>query len=152
MFNFVSRSKGARGRFLIAASLIVCLSASAFAVELPPYVYREQQAKSPERLTIKVMSVKTVERDERDHKRIEVTVVARVTRVARTQSRLRPGRTIRIRYTRTEYEQPIAGPSQVPILRGGETYPAFLSKNKEGDTYAPAAGGYSFRVVEPDRK
>ena len=152
MSNFASGRKGARGKFLPAVALVVCLSASAFAVELPPYVYRDMQAKSPERLTIKVKSVKTEERDEPARKLTAVTVEAEVTQVERTASELKPGQTIRIRYTHTEYKEPMAGPSEVPILREGETYPAFLNKNKEGDTYAPAAGGYSFEVVEPDKK
>ena len=149
MFKFASRLP--RGKFLPAAALLVCLSASAFA-ELPPYVYRDMQAKSPERLTIKVKSVKTEERDETERKLIAVTAEAEVLEVGRTASELKPGQTIRIRYTHTDYKQPIAGPSQVPILREGETYPAFLGKNKEGGTYAPAAGGYSFEVVEAEKK
>jgi hypothetical protein len=151
MFNFGSRSEGARGKFLSAAALLVCLSASAFA-ELPPYVYRDMQAKSPERLTVKVKSVKTEERDEPERRLVAVTVEAEVTAVERTASQLKPGQAIRIRYTHTDYKQPMSGPSQVPILREGETYPAFLVKSKEGDTYAPAAGGYSFQLVEPERK
>ena len=149
MFNFASRLK--RGRFLPAAALLVCLSASVRA-ELPPYVYRDMQAKSPERLTIKVRSVKTEERDEAERKLVAVTAEAEVVAVERTASQLKPGQTIRIRYTRADHKQPIAGPSQVPILREGETYPAFLGKNKDGDTYAPAAGGYSFEVVAPEKK
>ena len=151
MFNFASRFNGVRGRLALTAALLVCLSASAFA-ELPPYVYRDMQAKSPERLTIKVKSVKTVERDEPERKLVDVTIEAEVAAVEHTASELKPGQTIRIRYTHTDYKQPIAGPSQVPVLREGETYPAFLSKNKEGDTYAPAAGGYSFEVVVAERK
>ncbi len=151
MFNFASRFNGVRGKFPLTAALLVCLSASAFA-ELPPYVYRDMQAKSPERLTVKVKSVKTVERDEPERKLVDVTVEAEVTAVERTASELKAGQTIRIRYTHTDYKQPMAGPSQVPILREGETYPAFLGKNKEGDTYAPAAGGYSFEVVAQERK
>ena len=81
MFNLASRLK--RGGFLCAAALLVCVSASALA-ELPPYVYRDMQAKSPERLTIKVKSVKTSERDEPDRKRVDVAVLARVTEVGRT--------------------------------------------------------------------
>jgi hypothetical protein len=149
MSNFASRLRG--GKSLLAAALVVCLSASALA-ELPPYVYRDMQAKSPERLTIKVKSVKTEERDEPERKLIAVTAEAEVVEVERTASELKPGQTIRIRYTHTDYKQPMAGPSQVPVLREGETYPAFLSKNKDGDTYSPAAGGYSFEVVAPDRK
>lgn len=150
MLKFTSPSKGARGKFLLSAALLVCLSASALA-ELPPYVYRDMQAKSPERLTIKVKSVKTQERDEPDRRLIDVTVEAEVTEVARTASRLKPGQSIRIRYTHSDFKQPMAGPSQVPILREGETYPAFLGKDKGGDAYAPAAGGYSFQVVEAER-
>lgn len=149
MFKFASGLK--RGRFPLAAALLVCLSASASA-ELPPYVYRDMQAKSPERLTIRVKSVKTEERDEAERKLVAVTAEAEVLEVARTASELKPGQTIRIRYTRTEYKQPIAGPSQVPVLREGQTCPAFLGKNKDGDTYAPAAGGYSFEVVEAEKK
>jgi hypothetical protein len=151
MFNFASRFKGLRGKFLPAAVVLVCLATSA-AAELPPYVYRDMQAKSPERLTIKVKSVKTEERDEPERKLIAVTAEAEVVEVERTASGLKPGQTIRIRYTRTEYKEPIAGPSQVPILREGETCPAFLGKNKDADTYAPAAGGYSFHAVEPDKR
>ncbi|HEY9282817.1 MAG TPA: hypothetical protein VIP46_05135 [Pyrinomonadaceae bacterium] len=149
MFNLASRLRG--GKFLLAAALVVSLSASVSA-ELPPYVYKDMQAKSPERLTIRVKSVRTEERDESERKLVAVTAEAEVVEVARTASELKPGQTIRIRYTHTDYKQPMAGPSQVPILREGETYPAFLRKNKEGDTYAPAAGGYSFEVVEPEKK
>ena len=149
MFKSASRLKG--GSVLCAAALLVCLSASVRA-ELPPEVYRDMQAKSPERLKIRVKSVKTEERDEAERKLISVTAEAEVLEVGRTASELKPGQTIRIRYTHTEYKQPIAGPSQVPVLREGETYPAFLGKNKEGDTYSPAAGGYSFEVVEPEKK
>ncbi len=152
MSNFASRPKGLRGKFLLTAAALVCLSASAFAVELPPYVYKDMQAKSPERLTIKVKSVKREERDEPERKLVAVTAEAEVTGVERTASGLKTGQTIRVRYTHTEYKQPVAGPSQVPILREGETYPAFLSKNKEGGAYSPAAGGYSFEVVAPERK
>ena len=151
MSNSASRFNGVRRKFSLTVALLVGLSAAAFA-ELPPYVYRDMQAKSPERLTIKVKSVKTEERDEPERKLVAVTAEAEVVAVERTASELKPGQTIRIRYTHSEYKEPMAGPSQVPILREGQTRPAFLTKNKEGDTYAPAAGGYSFEVVEPDKK
>jgi hypothetical protein len=139
------------GKLLLACGALVCLSASVFA-ELPPYVYRDMQAKAPERLTIKVKSVKTEERDEPGRKLIAVTAEAEVVAVERTATELKPGRTISIRYTHTDYKQPIAGPSQVPVLREGETRPAFLRKHKDAETYAPAAGGYSFEIVEGEKK
>src|SRR3712207_947968 len=150
MFKHASRSKFV-GRYLSAVALAVCLSASVSA-ELPPTIYRDMQAKSPERLTIKVRTVKTEERDESERKLVAVAAEAEVVGVERTATELKPGQTIRIRYTRTDYKQPIAGPSQVPVLREGQTCPAFLRKDKEGDAYAPAAGGYSFKVVEAEKK
>jgi hypothetical protein len=90
MIDFVSRCGGASGKVFVAAVLVTCLAATALA-ELPPYVYREQQAKSPERLTIKVKSVKTIGRAERDRKLVDVAIDARVTEVGRTGSRLKPG-------------------------------------------------------------
>ena len=81
------------------------------------------QAKSPERLTIRVKTVKTEERDDPERKMIAVTAEAEVLEVARTASELKPGQTIRIRYTRVDYKQPMAGPSQVPVVREGRLTP-----------------------------
>lgn len=67
--------------------------------------------------------------------------------MARSASGLHPGDIIRIAYTRSTHEQPMPGGSQPDLLREGGTYPAFLEKSEDG-TYAIAAEGYSFRLVD----
>jgi hypothetical protein len=56
---------------------------------------------------------------------------------------------IRIGYETRKYKQPgMVGASEIPILVKGTVGPAFLAKSKQGSTYAPAAGGHSFRVIK----
>jgi hypothetical protein len=113
--------------------------------ELPPWVYKERQDKAPEALVIKVRSVKGRETKQPNAKVTEFTVEAEVEKVERSATKLTPGVLIKIVYSRTEYSQPIAGPSEPSTLREGQVCPAFLSR--EGEIYVPAAGGYSFDTV-----
>ena len=132
------------------AALLALLLFSSGAVgraELPPYVYKDMQANAPESLVIKVLSVKTKKTDEPRLVRVSVTVEARVEQVNRTQSGLRPGARVRISYDHRRHREPMAGPSEVPVLKRGEVYPAYLQKGEAGD-YSPAARGYSFQTVD----
>ena len=131
--------------FIAAALVVTSLCAIA---ELPPGVYRERQQASPEALVIKVRAVKTKETRRSDHTVIANTVEAVVENVARTATNLKSGTAITIEYAQRRYEQPIAGPSEVPTLKEGEVRPAYLAWNKEAEAYAPAAGGYSFTKVQ----
>ena len=124
---------------------ILCVALIDLHAELPPSAYKERQDRAPEELTIKVRNVKTRETKEQKAKVIEVTIEAEVQRVERTATSLAPGMTIKIFYSRREHSEPIAGPSELPVLKEGQIYPAFLSR--EGYIYAPAAGGYSFATV-----
>jgi hypothetical protein len=128
--------------FLILLCALVVDSSRA---ELPPWAYKEQQEKAPEALVIKVQSVSKRETTEEKWKLIEFTVTAEVQKVEHSASTLAPGATIEIRYSQRHYSQPIAGPSEVPALKEGQLYPAYLSG--DGKTYSPAAGGYSFETV-----
>ena len=130
---------------MVALSALVPVSASA---ELPPAVYRQRQAAAPEVLVIKVQSVITREMERADHKLISNTVEALVEHVARTARDVKRGSLIRIFYTQRRYNQPVAGPSDVPTLKEGEVRPAFLSWDKETEVFSPAAGGFSFTKVE----
>ena len=130
-------------------ALLVLLLASSGSVgraELPPHVYKDMQANSPESLVIKVLSVKTKNKNEPRLVRVSVTVEARVEQVNRTQTNLKPGQLIRIKYDHRRHKEPMAGPSEVPVLKKGQTLPAYLKKNDAAD-YAPAAGGYTFETV-----
>ena len=132
---------------LLAASSALVFSARA---ELPPQAYRQRQAAAPEVLVIKVRSVKTKETQRSDHKLVANTVEAVIEHVARTSRDLKPGAVIQIFYTQRRYNQPIAGPSEVPTLKEGEVRPAYLAWDKETEVYSPAAGGFSFTKVEAD--
>jgi hypothetical protein len=128
--------------------LILAAPGTVVWAELPPYVYKERQQKAPESLVIKVRSVKTRETDETHRRRIDVDVEAQVEQVVRSNTGLRVGDAIHISYVHSQHKEPIAGPSEVPILDEGEKYPAYLSRDEKEKRYVPAAGGYSFREVE----
>jgi hypothetical protein len=125
------------------AILLVWTAVSTFG-ELPPVVYKEQQEKAGEVLIINVRSVETVETKTPDGTQSAVKVVARVDKAERTKSGLREGDTIQIRYTRRDRKPPMPGPSELPLLSKGQTYPAFLRQDGKNKGYAPAAGGRSF--------
>jgi len=141
-----SRFSAAVLRHLIVAGAVVCFTAPAGA-ELPPAAYRQQQSTAPEFLEIKVRSVKTREKKEAGAALIENNVEADVRKIRRTAGGLQPGATIKIRYTQRIPNQPMAGPSQLPTLKKGQVYPAYLRREKDNKAYAPAAGGYSFETV-----
>jgi hypothetical protein len=131
--------------------LLVALLASFSTVslaELPPYVYKERQQQAPESLIIKVVSVKMRNTDDPRGKSMDVSVEAQVERVKRTKTGLTAGDVIRINYVHSQHKVPLPGPSEVPILKQGHTYPADLMKEEKGKQYAPAAGGYSFTEMK----
>ncbi len=144
----------ARTSSAIAVALLAAVCAPVFSAraELPPQAYRQRQAAAPEVLVIKVRSVTTKETQRADYKLIANTVEAVVEHVARTARDLKPGAVIQIFYTQRRYNQPMAGPSEVPTLKEGEVRPAYLSWDKETEVYSPAAGGYSFTKVEADAR
>jgi len=115
--------------------------------ELPPYVYQDLQAKSPEALTIKVESVSIAASDEPTLKRLTITAGARVEKVLRSASGLKPGDAIRISYVRLEHKQPMPGPSEPEVLQKDRSYPAFLVKAEEDEAYSLAARSFSFRAL-----
>ena len=128
---------------LFTYSLDLAISVS----ELPPDVYKADQAESPEALMIKVKSVAIAKTKQTWGIRSDITADAEVEAVTRSASGLRVGDRIRIKYSHSTYTQPIAGPSEPDILREGRSYPAFLAKSPKDGSYTLEAGGYSFRAV-----
>jgi hypothetical protein len=127
-----------------AAALLLAFAVIGYS-ELPPSAYKERQDKAPEALVIKIRSVRKRETKEEKWKQIDFTVEAEVQKVERSATKLSPGAIIRISYSQRQYSEPMPGPSEVPEVREGEVYPAYLSGH--GNAYSPAAGGFSFRVV-----
>lgn len=134
-------------KLILLVALLAIFSTISVA-ELPPYVYQERQEKAPESLSVRVQSVKTRETDEPRRKLIDVRIVAQVEQVHRSQTGLKRGDVIHIKYLHSQYKEPLAGPSEVPILQEEQIYPAYLLKNEQEETFTPAAGGYSFREVK----
>ena len=137
-----------QARRVASLLLLVAFASISIHAELPPSAYKQMQAKAPERLQLKIISVtQTLSRDEADFKQTTVVVEARVLRVLRSRSRTKRGTTIKVIYTHDERTGGWVGPSPVPIVEEGKTYPAFLTKSTNGE-YAPAAGGYTFEQLK----
>ena len=110
--------------------------------ELPPEAYLGLQAAAPEKIEIKIEAVK--------HQHIfrrQELVSAVVTKVTKSASKLKVGDKIQIKYRHSPLRRGEVGPSPVPQLDRGKTYPAWLEKNEEGH-FEPAARGMSFEKVD----
>jgi hypothetical protein len=129
----------------VAAVVLAALAIPAWA-EPADSVYRKLQKDAPEFVKIKVVSVKTSVKETAEAKIISVVVEAKVLKVERSKSDLEKGDSIRIKYTHHVDKEPVPGPSEVPIVKKGKVYPAFLKK--KGKIYTPAAGGSTFQVVK----
>jgi len=108
--------------------------------EMEPSVYLALQAKAPEVIEIHVDKVKRglwISPGE--------VVTASVKKVTKSDSKLKIGDVIKIRYRHVKLKG--AGPSPIPLLVKKQTYPAWLRKNEKG-YYEPAARGYSFRKIK----
>jgi hypothetical protein len=115
--------------------------------ELPPSAYKQMQQKAPEVLVIKVDTVQTKILEQPKRKLIRVSAQAQVREVFRSKTGLKPGAVIRIRYEHSQFKTPMPGPSQIPILKPGEVFPAYLIRDQNKKEYLPTAGGYSFNTV-----
>lgn len=135
-----------------AALAMVFASASPTLAEIEPKYYRAWQLKATEILTIVPVSVRPLVRSENRrggegiliHTQVEAEAI--VQSVTRSASGLKPGDTIRIEYTTTRADPPMAGPRPIPVLKRGQPYPAFLFGVTQG-MYAPAAKGASFEPL-----
>lgn len=125
----------------VALLMIFAVHTQTVFAELPPAAYREMQKQAPEYLEIKVISVKIVEVTDG----VNVEIKAQVTAVNRSKSQLTSGAAIQINYMHNT--KLLIGPSPIPILKKGKTYPAFL-KAVGKEVYGPAAMGRSFEVVK----
>jgi hypothetical protein len=95
-----------------------------------------------------VKSVKTSESQGTTGTHTAVTAEAQVQKVERTATNLKEGDTIQIKYTHFRPKEPTPGPSEAPILKEGQTCPAFLRQLFGATSYMPAAGGFTFQKVE----
>jgi hypothetical protein len=123
---------------------VLFVTSIATRAELPPQVYKEYQARSPEVLTIKVNSVTVTKADAPDGTRSDIAAQASIEAIERSATHLHVGDTIPVKYSHYTYKHPIAGPGQPEIIVQGRTYLAYLARSDKEETYVLAAGGRSF--------
>lgn len=122
----------------------------------PPTYYRELQAKAPEVLEIQFTAVRL----EALNQGIPgdnlgspfgqaVKATAKVLKVKRTATGLKPGDTIQIWYDSTPPRRGTTTPPAIPVFKEGAVRPAWLSAQGSGSDriYQPAALAYSFAPV-----
>ncbi|HWP93996.1 MAG TPA: hypothetical protein VNN20_17570 [Thermodesulfobacteriota bacterium] len=126
---------------LLSITMVLLISVQPGLADLPPSAYKEMQESAPEYIDIEVLKVKT----EKVTDAIMVDIEAKVTGVKRSESNLKAGDTIVIRYFHDT--RGLIGPAPIPILDEGKSYPAFLVKEDGNDFYQPSAMGRSFSVV-----
>jgi hypothetical protein len=120
--------------------------------ELSPEVYKDLQRKSPEVLYIQVSAVDVHRRFAKpsgceffDFEVIrEVRVEARVLRVIRSASNVRPGDVIEIGYSSINRCSGWSGPRSIQMLRNGHRVYAFLARRGRTVSFEPAARGATF--------
>jgi hypothetical protein len=128
---------------VVLAMIALILAGSTARAELPPGSYDSLRIAAQEALVIETANVTS--RTLRDG-RIEVVVTARVMSVERSKTGLARGAMISIRYDTYPQGSAPPGPQQLPVLRKGEFYPAFL--NADGaKAFSPAAYGESFTMT-----
>lgn len=135
--------------FGVAAALTFPASVRA---EIEPKYYRIMQERAPEHATVRITSVKTsVSRQKATTGNFtivstKVEAQAQVTAVAKTSTGLKAGDSIRIEYMSQRAEPAMVGPRPIPIVKSGETYPAFMVGVSKG-LYGAAARGASFEPL-----
>ncbi len=114
--------------------------------ELPPQVYKELQAKAPEVLTVEITRVALNKRDGENLRDISVFADAKVVGVTRSQSGVKVGDQISLRYMTFEViAEGWAGPSPIMQVEAGKTYRIWFKKS--GNSYYPAARGRSIEAI-----
>lgn len=128
-------------RFTIVVLLLLAGPARA---ELPPGSYNALRVEAEEAL---IVEIETVSSKEGQNGRLDVVLTAKVIGVERTKTSLKKGGKITIRYRTLDpaKKQPFTGPRQLPVLKKGEVYPAFL--NAKDGAFEPAAYGESFLMT-----
>lgn len=122
--------------FLLGATLPATFA------ELPPSAYEKMQSASSEVFRVKVLRVDVDPTDDAAVR--EVTVLAQVLKVGRTQKKVKPDDLITIKYRVTTHEPGWVGPGEVPILKDDMETVAYLQPIAGATDFAPAAGAMSF--------
>ncbi len=100
------------------------------------------QSAAPEVLRVKVLRT-DVETGE-DPAIRDVTVLAQILKVGRSEKKVKADDLITIKYRLTAHEPGWAGPGEVPLLKDDQETIAYLQPIAGATEFAPAAGVMSF--------
>ena len=114
--------------------------------ELPPQVYEDLKAKAPEVLEVEITRVALNKRDGQNLRDISVFADAKVVGVARSNSGVKVGDVISLRYMTFEViARGFVGPSPIETIEEGKTYRIWFKK--AGRYFYDAARGRSVEAM-----
>jgi len=145
-------------RWLLVPAVVFCTLA--LPAEEPPRLSRKWLEEAKEKCVIVVEEARVKDISDNRYRWKLVNIKARVEKVERTSTGLRPGMVIYVKYIHTFDKLP--GPSSIPVLRKDHRYRAFLNPVEgriddrdllldgwdRSRQYAPAALGKSFLLID----
>ena len=129
-------------------ALVFFLALGTAYAEIAPGEYAKMREAATEKLIVEVTGVSKKASDRADWS--ETTVKAKVLHAEASNSNLKPGQEIEIRFKAFDFEKGKMTPGVWPnrILKIGEVVPAYLNWDKIGKCYSPAAHGESFVLTQ----
>ncbi len=127
---------------LLTTCLLFLTAIAQIRAELPPSAYEKMQSEASEVLRVHVLRVDVQPTD--DSAIREVTMLAEALKVGRSETKLKPGDMITVKYRITTHQPGWVGPGEVPILKDDQETVAYLAPVTGAQEYAPAAGVMSF--------
>jgi len=118
--------------------------------ELPPFVYDEMKRNATDVVIVQIVDAPKAGALIRG-KRQQVTYEAKVLRVIRSKSRLRPGGGMVIQSSYYRFGPGEVGPSNPRRLKKNDVVMAYLSKGEKAGEFRIAAGGHSFEEPKKNR-
>ena len=125
---------------LMSLSLGLIFAAQA---ELPPFVYDEMKRDAEEVVVVQILKAPKADA-KLIGKRQQLIYEAKVLRITRSKSRLRPSATITIQSSYYTFGPGEVGPSNPRRLKKNDVVTAYLNKGKKAGEFQIAAGGHSF--------
>ncbi len=111
--------------------------------ELPPFVYDEMKRDAEEVVVVQILKAPKADA-KLIGKRQQLIYEAKVLRITRSKSRLRPSATITIQSSYYRFGSGEVGPSNPRRLKKNDVVTAYLNKSKKAGEFQIAAGGHSF--------
>lgn len=127
-------------RFLVGC-LVLLGGIAATRAELPPSAYEKMQREATEVFRVKVLRV---EESPSSPTTRDISLLAQVLKVGRSETKVRPDDLITIRYQVVTRPAGWVGPGEVPVPKEDDETIAYLKSISGSPEFAPAAGTMTF--------